>query len=526
MSYGATFLRSLKKNPAWRAGLLAALNATDDTLCAYYACSLVNLPSIVELGIKCHDDAHSGQHKLVDLSSFDVQAKRGTVDLGMWDGKYLVTRDETPAHNCVNMFWNPLNWTLDAFQRNALIASESTEDPTLSVVCIIEVNAQEILTCGENLWWCATNRNLAGGAADVSYTAKQLLDRSKFSWTAIFESTHPTTSHDNAIQSAELLVYVGERDEFSSSLPSSYFRRVLCAEQHVNLVRNALRGCGSKLGIVSIDAFKQTDDLLHAERKLINSIALKRDQLFIYAFTHAFADLVAFEDIAGPVVEAEFTAPNMAYNVHGIGHIVRVTFWAAVLSRYSNIRAEIRPAALAAARYHDLCRVSNASGVSHAEAAAERFAPAIRELLDDNTLAERSISAIRDHDDDDAGQMDVVLSILKDADALDRGRFDTPNSINGCDASRLRTPGIRRRPGEDGYSNIPWAARWIARMTQHTDWGAPSPSREFAEQVGLGLRAAIRTDESAAGGEPFFKDAINLELATRVSKAALDAANQ
>ena len=104
----------LKALPA-RHQLAVRLRADKGRLCCYYLCPLSNLESVVRGGIMCHDAASA----IVDLSSGEVQYRRHEVWLGKSTADRQYRRAET--HRCVNFFWNPLNWTLIAFQRHALL---------------------------------------------------------------------------------------------------------------------------------------------------------------------------------------------------------------------------------------------------------------------------------------------------------------------------------------------------------------------------------------------------------------------
>src|SRR5438876_5674272 len=108
------------KGIAARRELANRLGADPDRLCCYYICPLSNLASIIQSGIKCRDAASAK----VDLSSCVVQHRRGTIWLGRSTGSPSVRRG-VRTHSCVNFFWNPLNPTFEAFQRNALFCRHS-----------------------------------------------------------------------------------------------------------------------------------------------------------------------------------------------------------------------------------------------------------------------------------------------------------------------------------------------------------------------------------------------------------------
>ncbi len=525
MSNGAEFASYLRRNSKWRTGLLDAVGAPDDHLYVYYLCPLNHLDNIMIAGIMCHDDPLRDTSRLVDLSSPEVQAKRHSVTLGKFNDRRYVFRVDTPVHSCINLFWNPLNWTLDAFQRNAIIAAEAADQRELAVVCIIEIDVGEILR-GDKFYWCATNRNLAGNRANVQCTSEALCDQSTFNWQAIFGSKAVQTREDNAVRSAEFLVYQDGDSLVTNPLPSDYFLRIICSDEYKDIVDTWSEAAGISINIETASVFKDTKSLLHAEVKLVESLAHKRDTRFHDAFLAALSNIVEVEDMTGGLVEADFAMPEMAYHVHGIGHTVRVMFWTAVMAQYSGMADGEILAAVLAARYHDLCRTSNADGLSHAEAASRKFSSVMRDIVGDHDLAARGLASIEQHDREDGEVIDIILRVLKDGDALDRGRFGIPGDGNcsGCDVGRLRTRGVRSE--DDSYRNVAWAAYWLYRMTTHTVWDL-TPCRAFARQIGYGLKAAIRADESPEGdsGE-LFNGLSDLLLAERIAASALDAASQ
>src|SRR5574341_10080 len=125
---------SLKKA---RKELYKLLNACEeDEINIYYLVSFSNLKSIVtDGGIKCR--AMTG-HSATDLSGHGVQTMRNkTVQLAQ---KVSLHEDiiYKKIHECINFFWNPLNNTLFAFQRNSLLRELDIQDNTYGVICILE----------------------------------------------------------------------------------------------------------------------------------------------------------------------------------------------------------------------------------------------------------------------------------------------------------------------------------------------------------------------------------------------------
>ena len=155
-----------------------------------------------------------------------------------------------------------------------------------------------------------------------------------------------------------------------------------------------------------------------------------------------------------------------------------------------------------AALVHDLGRDGNSEEGTHGLAAAARFAHMIRAHLasSDDDAAARVLNAVSRHcrDDDDCPmeQRDFVWFTLKDADALDRGRFDWPTRRGGCDRAFLRAGVLRR----DQQLSIPWVAFHLARMTKNMSW-SETPCSDLFLRFFVGLRAAEQ--EGAFQSESF-----------------------
>src|SRR5262249_44353254 len=140
-----------------------------------------------------------------------------------------------------------------------------------------------------------------------------------------------------------------------------------------------------------------------------------------------------------------FRTDSQAYGFHGIGHVVRLMFWARFLLCYEEAPASnAGDSCLMAALIHDLCRPPGREEKMHGRVAAEQFSEQIRTALGPSGQASvaATINAVTMHCRDDADcpaeQRDTVWRILKDADALERGRFNLPNRPGGCNPTYLR----------------------------------------------------------------------------------------
>jgi hypothetical protein len=176
----------------------------DGRVCCYYLCPLSTLRKITKEGIKCRNSVSQS----MDLSSPDVQSRRKTVWLGNTDVHGVIQRlRDVPIHSCVNLFWNPLNRTFEAFQRNALLRSRATNDSEDAIVCILELDLEKILN-ELGVFWTATNRNLASGGF-ASFDVKQHLFR--FPWTKIYAVGPYTQDNPWQARAAEFLVFDATR---------------------------------------------------------------------------------------------------------------------------------------------------------------------------------------------------------------------------------------------------------------------------------------------------------------------------
>jgi len=111
-------------------------------------------------------------------------------------------------------------------------------------------------------------------------------------------------------------------------------------------------------------------------------------------------------------------------------------FWVVLLARIQQLDDRTVLLALSAADMHDLARTDEATGSLHGEvAAASEATQAV--LLDLGLTAEERAEvchAIRQHCTEDADlddPLDTVSQLLRDADALDRGRFGEPEEPEG-----------------------------------------------------------------------------------------------
>jgi hypothetical protein len=144
-------VQTLRGLDAALAGIRTVLAPAPDQLFAYYICPLTNLRQIATAGILPNVSAPPGR---TDLSGQGVQARRDVMVL-LTGGTYV------NVHQCINLFWNPLNWTMRAFQRNGLLRKASSKNPDDAVVCVLEINLERLILDARCEWTIAP-QNLAG----------------------------------------------------------------------------------------------------------------------------------------------------------------------------------------------------------------------------------------------------------------------------------------------------------------------------------------------------------------------------
>jgi hypothetical protein len=217
------------------------------------------------------------------------------------------------------------------------------------------------------------------------------------------------------------------------------------------------------------------DAPLHADKQFLRnledlcSLGISYDILPV-----ALQVLKQVEREIGLPLGSSFDHQNIATGVHGVGHVARVMFWIALLTSIAHDcnlfvpMADLK-AALFAGFFHDLCRTSDEADDWHGEEAVRAHSIFLQRKLEIGAYG-RCVTAISYHCKEQLPpRSDFVWQLLKDADALDRGRFRTPNDPYGCDLGRLVLPIWHRH--RKLAESCGWMAYWLARMTKYIDWG-------------------------------------------------------
>ena len=161
---------------------------------------------------------------------------------------------------------------------------------------------------------------------------------------------------------------------------------------------------------------------------------------------------------------------NMIDSYHGIAHTTRVLFGTFLLVNYiDNLQENVKLATYYAAIIHDLGKTSDREGSTHGEASSFLYHDKIKEYITDTNLSNETLDAIKYHSIDDWScpmevRNSIIWKILKDADALDRGRFNRK-----CDRSYLRLDIFKT---ELGSQIIDFLDR-LPNQTQNLLWDDP-----------------------------------------------------
>lgn len=484
-------IQTLKCFGEAQAALKAALHSPTDRIFVYYVCPFTNLRGIVANGI--FPNATAPQNR-ADLSSQGVQAKRDA-EISLWGWK------QPKLHECINLFWNPINLTVRAFQRNGLLLEAVSKNPDDAVVCVLEINLERLFESG--CAWTVAPQNFARTGfttfSPEQFTGVAVWDDGtpKCDWKSIFsivsdsddELDWPALTRLNGKRSAELIVHLGT-NEASTALPFEMVERIVVPPDEIRKINedqmSFLRSVGKAISrIPAPSLFYPKDELLRAEMEFVKSLSYRRksDVKVLDRVNAALKDLEQFESARPAVCPSRelFLYPELSDGRHGSLHAVRVMFWSAFLLQHQDesFRRELLPAVLTAAALHDTCRDGNAVDEVHGRLAAEHHKAKIATFLTDPLLGQ-CLNAIHYHclPDEQSPVPDLVLQILKDADALDRGRFAAPSYEGGCNVTLFRTETMKL----DKYSNIAWMAFRVAQITRHSPVGA-KPCADFTRSL-------------------------------------------
>jgi hypothetical protein len=465
--------------------------------CVYFAASYEKLRRIAATGAILPRNAVQDLPAETEISATGVQARRKEVFLG--DGHRRSQPKET--HDCLNFFFNPYNSTLFAFARNQLIIGGLPLE-----LGILEIPLERIsgLLHQRRGGWACSKQNIATGG----YTSGLFSQiTGEWPWAAILDGSDDHQAEQ--ARAAEFLLWMqGGRSSCSSGLPVDTVSRVLIPE---GSPLDAFDNCPH----VVFHKIPETQALLGYEKHLQNFDRFAPFGLFplLAGFQTAVSQLPIQLELQS------FATPHLAASdLHGIPHVSRVMLWTHYLSQPTllqligedaNVYENLAGDALLAAAIHDLQRQTDSEDDQHGENAAEHYSALITaHCSNDPVRVSRIKSAVTWHCRDDAlcpEPDNLVFKILKDADALDRGRFAGPcEGTNfqgqGCNSQYCkRHSGCAHKTLRLRYERIPtnnadWPFRknlamaaWnLARATSTAPWDFNSPSQFLERWLQLG----------------------------------------
>ncbi|MDR0602768.1 MAG: DUF2441 domain-containing protein [Bacteroidales bacterium] len=165
----------------------------------------------------------------------------------------------------------------------------------------------------------------------------------------------------------------------------------------------------------------------------------------------------------------ELFAPDMVYSMHGIAHTTRVLFGTVLLIHYiQDISEDIKEAIYYAAIIHDLGRTNDDKDFTHGADSAELYCSKIEQFVSDKSLQTQILNAVKYHSLDDSlcpqEEQNIIWKVLKDADALDRGRLSI-----ACDKSFLRLDIFKSETGD----NIIDFTNRLSLYSENLTWNNP-----------------------------------------------------
>lgn len=512
-------------------GLLKVESSSSNEIYVYYLVHLKNLMEIVKSGgIKCREMSNM----ITDLSGEEVQNKRNNIILRLARDiapneattdknaqnippceKSLYEKINKKIHQCVNFYWNPLNDTFYAFQRNAFLLDEDDTDDKYGIVCVLEMGLKDFLE-DSKIYWTTSEKNLASDKFASFAKSKY----GEFNWKTIFSVKDNKNTDDagyktnNQFRSAEFVVFrenSGQANKNSAPLPVRFIKRILVPNQSLDKTKDKLRLYSSVQRLVfpleSLKVFHSKKILLNAEINMVQKLLELKDLNLSVQFIENFCELIntfsKFKEHLGCTLTKEyfFKNKNMAHSIHGIGHTTRVMFWVHVLCYLFDIDKQKEKSVLYAAFIHELGRKSNDPNEEHGSDSVKKYENFFREKIPHEYVESCKNAVICISNDDcrcsDKYNGDIwIRKILNDADVLDRGRSSSPKGIylnqkilsDGCDVDSL----MLSYP-QELKEKIAWLAYNIISITRYTKWSDDS-FMDFKKEIIKSLKAISRNN--------------------------------
>lgn len=475
---------------ALRRPLYNKLNADINDAYLYYVVPLSNLEEILlSGGINCRSTAKA---ITTDLSGPEVQNKRHfklQLYNQNWGYKNIVSKN---IHQCINLFWNPINKTTQSFQRNGLLQSVLTQKYNTEILCIVEISLKHFII-SDYFFWCSSKSNLSSNA-QTSFSNH--LFNISWPWKNIF-----TINGDNRSNSAEFIVFGKNGDSINSSkVPINYINRVIVPFKYIDQLDFIRYEHNINVfGLNDEAVFPPIVKLLYTEIQFVkNLIALEIDGISAERFVNVlFLFNKVYKILNINVLPEYFENFNIAYSFHGIGHVTRVMFLSLFLHDLSKLEDSASLIqVLLAAFLHDLCRQNNSDEPTHGKISAlkEKHINLVSSKVRNKSKTNEVIRAIEYHslpDEKFLFPFEYSWQILKDADALDRGRFGLPGTDRGCNLKLFRLKDLRDN-NRLAY-NLAWLAYRLALLTKYHNW-AENTYTDFFTIVKNSINATIKFD--------------------------------
>ena len=424
-----------------RLKLYKHLGADLDKIFIYYLVPFENLKLIIKgNGIKCRDNT---KDIVCDLSGHNVQKKRHNMIFFKRNFFEKNKFSEKKIHQCLNFFFNPTNFTLWAFQRNQVLNNQRNNRNNYYNICILELDLEKVFTEIDPKW-TISEKNLASN--DFASFSKQKYEKFKWDYMLSLKSNFSDNNEKelNQYRSAEFIIFNGTDEQINSNdLPLSYINRIMVTEDQLDTVKTEFPSFAEKIEVRQ-SLFFEKKNLLSYEEKFISYI-IELDNRNLITLPNLIKILLDFYKISNDKdfnIKADRFEDNMAFGQHGIGHTIRVMFWVHFLANQLNLEFDDYISSLYAALCHDLGKSADNDNEKHGLKSFKKYESFLENAIKDKIQFNQCKDAIIFHSIEDnrcpTEKKNLIWKILKDADALDRGRFGKPDSEKGCKGEFFR----------------------------------------------------------------------------------------
>lgn len=466
-----------------------------ETPCVYYLCSHDNFLKIQKSGYLLPRNAVSDLDSTGDLSCAGIQKRRTRhIDLGD-GGKNNTSHD---PHDCINFFFNPHNSTFQAFLRNSYLAKP--DSPDLLILSFPLDSISKHLKDKKHQYACSGKNIAAEG-----FTTSHPVEYQRFDWLKILSQNSEEKS-----RSAEFFLWINPNETTSDlkikleDQPSLGLPLLLANAIYHHPAINQHKLEEVRFPHHPYHHAKKTSDLFLYDTRLLeylkNRAALGIDELLPH-----FSNLI--ENMPFALADNSFLTENNADSyIHGYPHVSKVMFWTSFLTHpkilpqvlLQESDQHLALDAMLAALIHDLRRENDREDEIHGQQAMNYYKDLVLEFTaGDIARFSRIGRAVSDHcrpDEQAHDKNNPVWQILKDADAIDRGRFAPPcdgQDYNGTNCIKVtcRHRGCAYQTLRLNYStiggaeNLSWAAWNLAGSTKSAAWAGAKPLAHLIHHI-------------------------------------------